>query len=83
MAKVDVHGWLGDWVSDWLNTPQYYEDKGVMASDAAACRYAAKAAGISDDDLNDAVGGDLQGFLLDQQNSYTDAEVRRRAAEDD
>jgi hypothetical protein len=49
-----------------------------MAEDAATCRAAAGVDGISDKALNAAAGGDLERYLLNAQNDFTGAELRRK-----
>jgi hypothetical protein len=70
--------WLDNWVEENLQVPQYYEDKSEMAEDAATCRAAAEVDGISEKDLNAAASGDLERYLLNAQNEFTKAELRRK-----
>ena len=78
----DIEEWLEEWTDANLNTPQYNEDPSHMAEEAAACRADAKRAEISSEDLEEAAGGDLNKYLLDRQNAFTDSEVSRKAADD-
>jgi len=77
-TNTDAKEWLDNWVEENLQVPQYYEDKSEMAEDAATCRAAAGVDGISDKALNAAAGGDLERYLLNAQNDFTDAELRRK-----
>jgi hypothetical protein len=82
-APDDVADWLEDRVDDNLQTPGYQEHPSDMALEAGHCRGDAQAAGIDDADLIAAAGGNLEQYLLRQQNSFTDSEVRRKAEKDD
>jgi hypothetical protein len=77
-TNVDAKRWLDNWVEENLQVPQYYEDKSEMAEDAATCRAAAEIDGISEKDLRGAAGGDLERYLLNAQNEFTEAELRRK-----
>jgi len=77
-TDIDANKWLDNWVEENLQVPQYYDHKSEMAEDAATCRAAAEIDGISNKDLNAAAGGDLERYLLNAQNKFTEAELRRR-----
>jgi hypothetical protein len=74
-----AQSWLNDWVEENLNAPHYVESKEQIADEAKACVTAAGEAGIPVGMLVSAAGGDLQAYLMRQQNALTDAEVRRLA----
>jgi hypothetical protein len=80
-TNIDAKQWLDNWVEENLQVPQYYEDKSEMAEDAATCRAAAEIDGISNKDLNKAAAGDLERYLLNAQNEFTDAELRRKVGD--
>jgi hypothetical protein len=82
MAEVDVDDWLEEWVNENMQTPVFQENKSAMAHDAATCRRDAESAGILMNDLDAAAGGDLEEYLLRQQNALTNAEVQRKVASD-
>jgi hypothetical protein len=65
MDDLDAKVWLNAWIEENLADPQLREND--MAREAEVCRAAADAAGISRAALENAAGGDLQRFLLDQQ----------------
>jgi hypothetical protein len=77
-TNTDAKEWLDNWVEENLQVPQYYEEKSAMAEDAATCRAAAEVDGISDKALRAAAGGDLEKYLLNAQNAFTEAELRRK-----
>jgi len=83
MAGQDIEDWLSDWAEENIQTPGYYEDKAAMRADAAQCRGDARAAGYSEAALLKAASGDLEAYLLREQNAFTDSEVRRKADKDD
>lgn len=83
MTSLNAEDWLEAWADENIQTPQYHENKHVMKREAAMCSAAAEADGISQKDLVEAAGGDLLEFLLNRQNEFTDAEVHRKAAQDD
>ena len=83
MIEQDVDGWLESWAEENLQTPGYYENKEHMRGDAAQCREHAKKEGIAEAALLQAANGDLEAYLLKEQNAFTDAEVRRKADKDD
>lgn len=83
MTEQNAEEWLETWAEENLQTPGYYEDKAHMKFEAVQCREQAKADGISETDLVEAAGGDIEAFLLKEQNAFTDAEVRRKADQDD
>lgn len=83
MAEQNVEEWLEAWIEENIQTPGYHDNKAHMKVDAAQCREQAKAEGISELALVEAAGGDLEAYLLREQNTFTDAEVRRQADKDD
>ena len=82
LPELNAEDWLEDWIEENLMTPQHNEDKIEMGREAAACRKAAGAAGISDEAVNNVAGGDLEAYLLRAQNSFTEAEIERKADSD-
>ncbi len=67
MAEQNVEEWLEAWIEENIQTPVYYDNKAHMKADAAQCREQAKAEGISEPDLVEAAGGDLEAYLLREQ----------------
>ena len=78
--KIDISGWLKDWVDENIRTPGSVDAPSQIGLDVASCRADAEAAGISTEALYEAVGGDLSAYLLARQNALTDAEVARKVA---
>ncbi len=83
MNEQDAEDWLESWAEENLQTPGYYENKTRMRNDAIQCREKAKEEGIGEVALLQVAGGDLEMYLLKQQNGFTDSEVRRKADKDD
>jgi len=74
--------WLENWVEEHLGVPGYAEDKAAMRECAKLCAADAIAAGISISQLKEAAGGDLEAYLLEQQNAGTDRELRDKIEEE-
>ncbi len=83
VAEQNVVEWLEAWIEENIQASGYHENKAHMKIDAAQCREQAKTEGISELALIEAAGGDLEAYLLREQNAFTDAEVRRQADKDD
>jgi len=77
MSPDDVEEWLENWVDENLQTAGLRDKSSSMSSETERCRADAKIAGISDKDLMAASGGNLEEFLLSEQNAITDAETGR------
>ena len=74
MADAGPQEWLADWVEKNLRSPGYVQRKASMHDEAEACAQQAVAAGISIADLKTASGGDLEKYLVDRQNEFTDGQ---------
>lgn len=83
MDSEDIETWLSDQIQDLINSPGYHEDPSDMRREADALRANAERDGVSHSDLIDFCNGDIERYLLDKQNAFTDAEVRRKVAKDD
>jgi hypothetical protein len=68
--------WLRDWARRNLDGANYVADKSDMREEAKACAADALAAGISIADLKEAAGGDLERYLVAEQNAETDKIVK-------
>jgi hypothetical protein len=74
--------WLEQWVEENLNSPVYVDSKSIMRDQAAACMEEAKAAAHSIADIKAAAGGDLETYLVRQQNTGADSELDRLISKD-
>lgn len=64
---MDAREWLAKWADDNINSPGYAEDKAGMQADAVVCAADAQAAGFWIAQLKEAANGDLETYLLQQQ----------------
>ena len=67
----------GSRVKQNIREPGLVDDKASMHDEAEACADAVVASGVSIAALKEAAGGDLEKFLVDRQNAFTDATGRR------
>ena len=72
---------LEKWVSNNVQATAY-EDKAEAKRLAYECRKAAREAGVSENGVIKAAGGNLEGFMLTELNSAVNQEVERLVAED-
>lgn len=79
MARI--HDWLDDRIQEIINTPGFHEQKAEFRDQAKALVEDAEAEGFSVAEIKDACGGDVETYLLDQQNAMTDVELQRRIEE--
>ncbi len=82
MDGEDIDSWLEEQIEEIINVPQFQEHASDMASEVAELKANAKDAGISLADLTIACNGDIGVYLLDRQNSFTNAEIARKVAKD-
>ena len=82
MSKPNANEWLRTYVGQHINTMNYVPVKSSMHDEAAACVEAARAAGLTIQDIKDAAGGDVETFLLRMQNALTDAANERLMKDD-
>jgi len=78
MPDDNAEGWRGNWARHNLQEPGYCSDKREMGVYAAVCRADALNAGISGQGLVAAAGGDLEGYLRDAQNRFTEDDAERK-----
>ena len=79
MARI--HDWLDDRTQEIINTPGFHEQKAEFRDQAKALVEDAEAEGFSVAEIKDACGGDVETYLLDQQNAMTEVELQRRIEE--
>jgi hypothetical protein len=73
-----ISDWLDDRMQEIFDEPGFHEKKSDFQSQAKSLCLAAEAAGYSVADLKNACGGDVEQFLLEQQNAMTDVEVQQQ-----
>jgi len=79
-VAINAEEWLQGWVAKNL-TPGYVDAKAEMQDEAKTCVADAEAAGITIAQIKEAAGGDLETYLVRQQNAGTDEEVKRLGGE--
>jgi hypothetical protein len=72
-----INDWLDDKLQEIFDEPGFHEKKSHFKSQAKSLYLAAEAAGYSVAELKDACGGDVERFLLEQQNAMTDVEAQQ------
>lgn len=74
---------LSAWAIDNVHPVGVFDPPdGLASSLAEQCLRAARAAGFKEGAIIKAAGGDLQGFMLSELESGTNAELRRQAEQD-
>ena len=68
--------WLNDKVQEIIESPGFRAEKADFQPHAKALWHAAEAAGYSVAELKEACGGDIERYLLDQQNVMTNVETQ-------
>jgi hypothetical protein len=73
----NIADWLDDKVQEFIDDPGFHEKKADFQPQAKSLWLAAEAAGYSVAELKDACGGDVEQYLLEQQNAMTDVEAQQ------
>lgn len=81
MAQI-INDWLDDSVQEIISSPGYHDAKGDFQEQAKVLLAQAEAAGFTVADLKTACNGDVEQYLLDQQNAMTDVEVQQKIDDD-
>jgi hypothetical protein len=81
MAVKNPWEFLDGWARENVHATAY-DDKVTAKLLAFQCRKAAKAAGISENGVIKASGGNLEGWFLNELNQAVDREVDRVVAKD-
>lgn len=76
-----ISDWLDDRMQKIVNDPGHHENKSDFQPQAKSLWLAAEVAGYSVAELKEACGGDVERFLLEQQNALSDVEVQQRIAD--
>jgi hypothetical protein len=78
---IDAEEWLAEWVAGNVQTAQFMA-LGDMEIEAEQCLQAAAADGLEKGALFKAAGGNLEAYLVRQQNVFTVAQIKRKTEED-
>jgi hypothetical protein len=74
----NIGDWLDDRMQEIFDAPGFHEKKSDFQPQAKSLWLQAEAAGYSVTELKEACDGDLEQFLLEQQNAMTDVEVQQQ-----
>jgi hypothetical protein len=74
----NISDWLDDRMQETFGNPGFHNHKSDFQPQAKSLWLEAEAAGYSVADLKEACGGDVEQFLLEQQNAMTDVEVQQQ-----
>lgn len=74
----NISDWLDDRMQEIFDDPGFHEQKSDFQPQAKSLWLEAEAAGYSVAELKEACGGDVEQFLLEQQNAMTDVEVQQQ-----
>ncbi|WP_426232213.1 hypothetical protein [Pararhizobium sp. DWP3-4] len=72
-----IDDWLDDRVQDVIGVPGLHYEKADFQPQAKQLWIQAQAAGYSATQLKDACGGDVEQYLVEQQNAMTDVARQR------
>jgi hypothetical protein len=75
----NISDWLDDRMQEILDDPGFHVKKSDFQPQAKSLWLQAEAAGYSVTELKDACGGDIEQFLLEQQNAMTDVEAQQQS----
>lgn len=73
-----ISEWLDDRMQEIFDDPGFHEKKSDFQPQAKSLWLEAEAAGYSVAELKEACGGDVEQFLLEQQNAMTDVELQQQ-----
>ncbi len=76
-----ITDWLDDRVQEINRDPGLYHNKADFRAQAKALVESAEAEGFSVAQIKEACGGDVERYLLDQQNAMTDVNRQQRLAD--
>jgi hypothetical protein len=78
---ANVNEWLDDRVQEIINSPGFHENKAEFRDQAKVLVESGESEGFTIAEIKEACGGDVERYLLDQQNAMTDVELQRRIDE--
>ncbi len=79
---ADINSWLEGQVSALLGMPFFAEEKAEFRDAAKALVEQGQAAGYTVEQIKDACDGDVETYLMDRQNSMTNAAMQDMIADD-
>ncbi|NWJ27635.1 hypothetical protein [Rhizobium sp. RM] len=77
-----ITDWLDDRVQEIIRDPGLHENKADFRDQAKTLVESAEAEGFTVAEIKEACGGDVERYLLDQQNAMTDVNRQQRLADD-
>jgi len=78
---ANVNDWLDDRVQEIINSPGFHENKAEFRDQAKVLVESGESEGFTIAEIKEACGGDVERYLLEQQNAMTDVEMQRRIDE--
>jgi len=78
---ANVNDWLDDRVQGIINSPGFHENKAEFRDQAKVLVESGESEGFTIAEIKEACGGDVERYLLEQQNAMTDVEMQRRIDE--
>ncbi|MNI85617.1 hypothetical protein D3C73_1426250 [compost metagenome] len=79
---AEINDWLDDRIQEIINSPGFHENKAEFRDQAKILIVSGEAEGFTVAQIKEACGGDVERYLLDQQNAMTDVELQRKIDED-
>jgi len=73
-----IADWLDDRVQEIIRSPALHDDKADFRDQAKVLVESAGAEGFTVAEIKEACGGDVERYLLDQQNAMTDVNRQQR-----
>ncbi|GGG06808.1 hypothetical protein [Rhizobium wenxiniae] len=77
-----IADWLDDRIQEIIRSPALHDDKADFRDQAKVLVESARADGFSVAEIKEACGGDVERYLLDQQNAMSDVKRQQRLAVD-
>lgn len=77
-----ITDWLDDRVQEIIRDPGLRENKADFRAQAKTLVECAEAEGFTVAEIKEACGGDVERYLLEQQNAMTDVDRQQRLGDD-
>ena len=78
---AEINDWLDDRIQEIINSPGFHENKAEFRDQAKVLVESGQSEGFTIAEIKEACGGDVERYLLEQQNAMTDVEMQRRIDE--
>lgn len=78
---ANVNDWLDDRIQEIINSPGFHGNKAEFRDQAKVLVESGESEGFTIAEIKEACGGDVERYLLEQQNAMTDVELQRRIDE--